>query len=70
MLVLSQKVGDKIYIGDSVVMTLVRINGDRVRVGFDAPKEVPVNREEVHQKILEQRREREQENRQQGDEPS
>ncbi len=47
MLVLTRKVGEKILIGDSIVLTVVRIQGDKVRLGIDAPPEVPVHREEV-----------------------
>lgn len=47
MLVLSRKVGERILIGDDVVVTLVRVTGDKVRLGFDAPKEVAIVREEL-----------------------
>lgn len=47
MLVLSRKVGQKIFVGDDVTITLVRISGDKARIGVEAPKNVPILREEV-----------------------
>lgn len=47
MLVLSRKVGERVVIGDSIVLTVVRVQGDRVRIGIEAPHEVPVMREEL-----------------------
>jgi len=47
MLVLSRKVGQRIHLGDDVVITIVRTGGDAVRVGIDAPKDVKIVREEL-----------------------
>ncbi len=47
MLVLSRQQGQKIVIGDNIVLTVVALKGNRVRLGVEAPKEVTVNREEV-----------------------
>lgn len=47
MLVLSRKTSEKIRIGNDVEITIVSINGDKVKVGVQAPKNVPVDREEV-----------------------
>lgn len=47
MLVLSRKVGEKILIGDSIAITVVRISGGGVRIGIEAPSEMPVVREEL-----------------------
>jgi len=47
MLVLSRRIGERICIGDGIVVTVIRINDDKVRLGIEAPKEVPVNRQEV-----------------------
>lgn len=47
MLVLSRKKGECIVIGDDIVITVVKIHGDKVRLGIEAPREIPVNRQEV-----------------------
>lgn len=47
MLVLSRKKSQCIVIGEDVTITVVEIRGDKVRLGIEAPKEVPVNRSEV-----------------------
>ena len=47
MLVLSRKESQRIQVGDSIVLTIVRVNGDRVRVGIEAPAEVQVRRGEL-----------------------
>ena len=47
MLVLSRKVGEKIMIGNNIVLTITRINIDKVRVGIEAPPEVVVVRSEL-----------------------
>lgn len=47
MLVLSRKPGEKILINGSITITLVRIKGDRVAIGIEAPKTVEVHRAEV-----------------------
>jgi carbon storage regulator len=47
MLVLTRKLMEKLYIGDDVCVTIVRIEGGQVRIGIDAPREVPVVRAEL-----------------------
>lgn len=51
MLVLSRKKNETIVINDNIVVTVVEIQGDRVRLGFEAPKEVTVHRSEVYEAI-------------------
>lgn len=51
MLVLSRKKDESIVIDDQIVITVVEIRGDKVRLGIQAPKEVPVHRSEVHAAI-------------------
>lgn len=51
MLVLSRKKNESIVIDDSIIVTVVEIRGDKVRLGIQAPKEVPVHRSEVHAAI-------------------
>jgi len=56
MLVLSRHRGESIIIGDDgIVITIVEIRGDKVRLGIVAPKEVPVHRQEVYDKIQKER---------------
>jgi carbon storage regulator len=47
MLVLSRKLGEKIVIGDNIVVTVVKIDRNQIRLGIEAPHEVPVYREEI-----------------------
>ena len=47
MLVLSRKVGERIQLGDNITVTLVKINGNVVRLGIDAPRNMPVVRQEL-----------------------
>lgn len=51
MLVLSRKKNERIVIGENIVITVVEIRGDRVRLGIEAPQEVPIHRSEVHAAI-------------------
>ena len=51
MLVLSRKVGERIWIGDEIAITVVRLTSGGVRIGIEAPKELAVVREELKQKI-------------------
>ncbi len=47
MLVLRRKVGERIMIGDSIEVTVLRVRGGKVRLGFTAPQSVRVNRQEA-----------------------
>jgi carbon storage regulator len=51
MLVLSRQRDEEIVIGDNIVVKIVEIRGDKVRLGVEAPKEVPVHRREVYEAI-------------------
>ncbi|MFT7629615.1 MAG: carbon storage regulator [Mariniblastus sp.] len=51
MLVLSRHRDESIMIGDNVMITIVDIRGDKVRLGIDAPQEIPVHRQEVYDAI-------------------
>ena len=51
MLVLSRKKNESIVIDDTIIVTVVEIRGDKVRLGIQAPKEIPVHRSEVHAAI-------------------
>ena len=47
MLVLSRKLGEKILIGDSIVLTVVKIDRNQIRLGIEAPSDVAIFREEI-----------------------
>jgi carbon storage regulator len=47
MLVLSRKLGEKIVIGDNIVVTVVKIDRNQIRIGIEAPHDIPVYREEI-----------------------
>lgn len=53
MLVLTRKVGERILIGDDVVITVLDSRGDGVRIGIDAPRGVKIQREEVVRAVIE-----------------
>lgn len=52
MLVLSRKKNESIVIADSIVVTVVDVRGDKVRLGIEAPREIPVHRSEIHDAIV------------------
>jgi carbon storage regulator len=54
MLVLSRKLNESIVINDNVVVTVLGVKGDRVRIGIDAPGEIPVHRQELFEKMQNQ----------------
>ena len=51
MLVLSRKPGQTLVIGDDVVVTILEVNGERVKIGVEAPREIPVLRGELYVEI-------------------
>jgi carbon storage regulator len=52
MLVLSRRVGEEIVIDDNIRVTVVAVHGDRVRLGIIAPRDVTVDRSEVHERRM------------------
>ena len=51
MLILTRRVQEALMLGDSVTITVLSINGNQVRLGIDAPKDVEVHREEIYHRI-------------------
>jgi carbon storage regulator len=55
MLILTRRVGERLVIGDDVTVAVLGVKGNQIRIGIDAPREVQVHREEIHQRILKER---------------
>ena len=55
MLVLTRKQQEQICIGEGVVLTVINVQGDRVRLGIEAHREVSVDRQEIQQRKIEER---------------
>lgn len=55
MLILTRRVGETLMVGDEVSVTVLGIKGNQVRIGVNAPKDVAVHREEIYQRIQQER---------------
>ncbi len=51
MLILTRRVGETLMIGDNVSVTVLGVKGNQVRIGVNAPKDVSVHREEIYERI-------------------
>lgn len=56
MLVLSRKMGERVVIGPDIVVTILSIRGAMVKLGFSAPHEVPIHREELRERLENERK--------------
>jgi carbon storage regulator len=54
MLILTRKLGERITIGDNIVITLLEITGSQVRLGIEAPRGISIHRQEIYERILQQ----------------
>ena len=59
MLILTRKVNETLMVGDDVSVTVLGIKGGQIRIGINAPREIAVHRQEVYEKILQERKEAE-----------
>lgn len=55
MLILTRRVGETLMVGDEVTVTVLGVKGNQVRIGVNAPKDVAVHREEIYQRIQQER---------------
>lgn len=51
MLKLTRKVGETVMIGDNVTVAIIGVKGNQIRIGINAPKDVPVHRKEIYERI-------------------
>ena len=56
MLILTRKVNETLMVGDDVSVTVLGIKGGQIRIGINAPRDIPVHRQEVYEKILQERK--------------
>lgn len=69
MLLLTRKLGENIRIGDDVKITIVEVKGNHVKLGIDAPPSVKVHREEIYERIQQERQKAERQGQPQEGEP-
>ncbi len=58
MLILNRNKNESVVINENVVVTVVEIRGDRVRLGFEAPKDITIHRQEIHEIIQHEKEEK------------
>ena len=56
MLILTRRMNETLMVGDEVTVTVLGIKGNQVRIGVNAPRDVPVHRQEIYEKIKQEQR--------------
>ena len=56
MLILTRRIGEKLVIGENVIITVLAAKGSQIRIGIEAPRDIAVHREEIFQRILKERK--------------
>jgi carbon storage regulator len=51
MLILTRRVGETVIVGNDVAVTIVGVKGNQIRIGISAPRNVPIHREEIYERI-------------------
>ena len=56
MLVLTRRIGESLIIGENIKVRVLGVQGNQIRIGVDCPKEISVHREEIHNRIMAERK--------------